>query len=564
MSNDRHVAYFSMEIALNPAMPTYAGGLGVLAGDTIRSAADLAVPMVAVSLLHRHGYFYQRLDREGWQSEEPVAWVVGDYLQEMPPRVEVTIEGRPVQVRAWKYDVAGVDGNPVPVFLLDTDLPENSDWDRTLTHYLYGGDEHYRLCQEVVLGIGGVRMLRALEFNGLRQFHMNEGHAALLTLELLEEEMTRTEAEAPTTGHVEAVHDRCVFTTHTPVAAGQDQFPLDLVTRVLGEREVFEMREIFCCEGVLNMTFLAMNLSHFINGVAKRHGEVAQHMFARYKIDSITNGVHAATWASPSFQELFDKHIPGWRADNFSLRYALGISPEDVWNAHLREKQRLIELVNRHNNSGMNVDVFTIGYARRATSYKRPDLLFHDIERLRRIAEQVGSIQVIFAGKAHPRDQEGKQLIHRVFEAKQKLHPAVHVTWLSNYDMHLAQSFTAGCDLWLNTPKPPLEASGTSGMKAAVNGVPSLSVPDGWWLEGCIEGVTGWSIGEDARNPELRQDGIKDAASLYDKLENVILPMFLNRRDAFINIMRHCIALNGSFFNTQRMMQQYVQKAYFY
>jgi starch phosphorylase len=392
---------------------------------------------------------------------------------------------------------------------------------------------------------------------------MNEGHAALLTLELLDEQVKRGEAEAPTMDHVRAVHDRCVFTTHTPVEAGHDQFPMELVTRVLGRRDVYDMQDVFCCDGVLNMTFLAMNLSHFINGVAKRHGEVTQHMFARYHIDSITNGVHAATWASPAFQKLFDDHIPAWRGDNYSLRYALGIPPEQVWDAHRQEKRRLIELVNRQDNSGMDVDVFTIGFARRATAYKRPDLLFHDMERLKRIAEQVGPLQIVFAGKAHPKDDEGKQLIRRVFEAKRKLHPAVRVAWLPNYDVRLAQILTAGCDLWLNTPKPPMEASGTSGMKAAMNGVPSLSVPDGWWLEGCIEGTTGWSIGEDARGPELRPDGVRDAASLYEKLETVIVPMFLAHRDRYVDVMRHCIALNGSFFNTQRMMQQYVQKAYF-
>ncbi|MEX0726639.1 MAG: alpha-glucan family phosphorylase [Planctomycetaceae bacterium] len=563
MTQYQDVAYFSMEIALDPAMPTYSGGLGVLAGDTLRSAADLSLSMVAVSLLHRRGYFYQRLDAEGRQFEEPVDWVVSDFLREMPDRVEVTIEGRPVAIRAWRYDLTGASGFVVPVYLLDTDLPENSDGDRKLTHSLYGGDEHYRLCQEIVLGIGGIRMLRAAGCDRLRKYHMNEGHAALLTLELLDEEVKRTDADRPTMDHVRAVHDRCVFTTHTPVEAGHDQFPMELVARVLGRRDVYDMHDVFCCDGVLNMTFLAMNLSHFINGVAKRHGEVTQQRFGRYQIDSITNGVHAATWASPAFQKLFDDHFPSWRGDNYSLRYALGISPEKVWDAHQQEKHRLIELVNRQSNAGMDVDVFAIGFARRATAYKRPDLLFHDIERLKRIADQIGPFQIVFAGKAHPRDEEGKQLIRRVFEAKQKLYPAVRVAWLPNYDIRLAQILTAGCDLWLNTPKPPMEASGTSGMKAALNGVPSLSVPDGWWLEGCIEGITGWSIGEDARIPELRQDGVKDAASLYEKLETEVLPMFLTHRDRYVDIMRHCIALNGSFFNTQRMMQQYVQKAYF-
>lgn len=557
------VAYFSMEIALDPRMPTYAGGLGVLAGDMLRSAADLSVPVVAVTLLHRHGYFYQRLSADGSQTEEPVEWVVGDYLTEMESRVTVSVEGRDVQVRAWKYELKGVGDAPVNVLLLDTDLPENSDWDRTITHFLYGGDSHYRLCQEVVLGIGGVRMLNELGYRKIRQYHMNEGHSALLTLELIDEERERSGDGQLKSEHVQAVHDRCVFTTHTPVSAGHDQFPMDLVKRVLGPRPIYDRPDIFCCEGVLNLTFLAMNLSHFINGVAKRHGEVAQHMYAHYKVNSITNGVHSATWACAAFRKLFDEHIAGWRQDNYSLRYALGIPAEEVWNAHVREKRMLIDEVNRDSNSGLDVDVFTIGFARRATAYKRPDLLFHDLERLKRIAGETAPFQVVFAGKAHPKDTDGKQIIRRIFDAKRALYPHVRIAYLSNYDVRLAQQMIAGCDLWLNTPKPPLEASGTSGMKAAVNGVPSLSIPDGWWLEGGIEGVTGWSIGEDARNPEVRQDGVKDAASLYEKLQEVILPMFLNHRDAYVDVMRHCIALNGSFFNTQRMMQQYVQKAYF-
>lgn len=553
-----------MEIALEPIIPTYSGGLGVLAGDTIRSAADLKVPMVALSLLHRKGYFDQRLDADGSQHEEPVEWIPGDFLEELPQRTNVTIEGRRVQLRAWKYEVRGTSDAIVPVYLLDADLTENSDWDRTLTHFLYGGDQYYRLCQEVVLGIGGVRMLRELGFHKIRQFHMNEGHASLLTLELLDEKASSAGRESPSQEDVVAVHDRCVFTTHTPVPAGHDQFPMDLVTRVLGDRDVYHMHNVFCCEGVLNMTFLAMNLSHYINGVAKRHGEVSRHMFSRYAIDSITNGVHAATWTSPAFQQLFDQHVPGWRSDNFSLRYALSIAPDEIWAAHEAAKRELIHQVNHETNAGMDDQLFTIGFARRATAYKRPDLLFHDIERLRRIAGDVGRFQVLFAGKAHPRDENGKQIIRRIFQASNALkHSDINIAYLPDYGIELGQLMTSGVDLWLNTPEPPLEASGTSGMKAALNGVPSLSILDGWWIEGCIEGVTGWSIGEDAREPEQRQDGIKDAASLYDKLEYTILPMFLHERERYIDIMRHAIALNGAFFNTQRMMQQYVLNAYF-
>jgi starch phosphorylase len=558
------IAYFSMEIGLEPAMPTYSGGLGVLAGDTIRSAADLQLPMVAVSLLYRQGYFSQRLDPTGWQHEEPVAWAVDEFLTERPPRVTITIEGRPVQVRAWQRTVTGITGGTVPVYFLDTDLPENTAWDRTLTQVLYGGDPHYRLCQETILGIGGVRMLRALGYEQIARFHMNEGHASLLTLELLDEQATRAGRTAIAHEDVEAVRRLCVFTTHTPVPAGHDKFPMELVQQVLGRRDVYAMKDVFCCEGVLNMTYLALNLSHYVNGVAKRHGEVSQLMFARYQIDAITNGVHAATWVAPPFQRLFDQHIPDWRRDNFSLRYALSLRKPEIWTAHTEAKHALIAAVNGQTHAGLAAEVFTVGFARRAASYKRADLVFQDLGRLKQIAEKAGAIQFVYAGKAHPQDQGGKELIHRIVQAKEALTPHIKVAYLENYDMGLAQLLVAGVDVWLNTPLPPQEASGTSGMKAALNGVPSLSVLDGWWIEGWMEGLTGWAIGDDVRGMEINEvQPVDHAAALYAKLEREVIPLFYRNRDRFLDVMRHAIALNGSFFNTERMLQQYIAKAYF-
>jgi len=555
------IAYFSMEIALDPAMPTYSGGLGMLAGDTLRAAADRELPMVAVTLLHRKGYFRQKLEANGWQTEEPSLWDIPAHVKELPARVSVKIEGRTVQLRAWQFDVRGVSGGSVPVFLLDTDLAENSEWDRHLTDQLYGGDHWYRLCQEIVLGIGGVRMLRALGHDKLQRFHMNEGHAALLALELLDEHARRAGRREFNRDDVVAVHDLCVFTTHTPVPSGHDKFALDMVRRALGRADCSEHQDVFCHEGEVNMTFLALNLSHYVNGVAKKHGEVSQHMFAHYKIDAITNGVHAPTWASALFHELFDRHIPGWRDDSFMLRYALNIPTKEVWDAHQQAKKQLLDRVNRETNAGMDADVMTLGFARRAAAYKRADLLFHDVARLKSIAGCAGKFQVIYAGKAHPHDQEGKKLIQRVWQAREALRDSVKVAYLANYDWELGQLLTAGVDVWLNTPNPPMEASGTSGMKAALNGVPSLSIPDGWWIEGCIEGTTGWAI--DSTAPAEGDRTPHDADSLYDKLERVVLPLYYQNRDGWLNIMRHAIALNGSFFNTQRMLLQYVLKAYF-
>jgi starch phosphorylase len=587
MQNERMVGYFSMEIALEADLPTYSGGLGVLAGDTIRSAADLKVPMVAITLLHRKGYFYQRLDASGWQTEEPAEWVVQDFLEEMPPRVTVKLEGRPVQLRAWKYEVKGVSGFSVPVYLLDCDLPENTEWDRRLTDHLYGGDSWYRLCQETVLGIGGVRMLCALGYNSLTRFHMNEGHASLLTIELLHEQARKANRKTIEAEDLDVVRQQCIFTTHTPVPAGHDQFTLDMVQRLMGPADIrldqsnalvasFANHIMRRSDGnavganpiggadMLNMTYLALNLSHYVNGVAKKHAEVSQHMFAEYRVDAITNGVHAATWTSPAFKALFDKHIPGWREDNFSLRYALGIPSSEVWQAHSAAKRELVQYVNRETNAGLDADLLTLGFARRAATYKRADLLFRDLDRLRGIAAKAGRLQIIYAGKAHPHDQAGKEVIQRIFHARDALKNDIRVCYLPNYDMDLAGRLIAGVDVWLNTPEPPMEASGTSGMKAALNGVPSLSILDGWWIEGCIEGVTGWALGERcdiANNPGDRAGC--DAASLYDKLENIVMPLFYRDRERFLDIMRHAIALNGSFFNTQRMVLQYVLNAYF-
>lgn len=564
VNHQRTIAYFSMEIAVETEIPTYAGGLGVVAGDTVRSVADLKVPMVAVTLLHRMGYFNQTLDPSGWQREQPVEWNVEGRLEEMPARAAVTLEGRTVRLRSWRYELRGEGGFRVPVYFLDANLPENSEWDRALTHFLYGGDQHYRLCQEVILGIGGVRMLRALGYKEIERFHMNEGHASLLVLELLDEESRKDGDPSITHEHVAAVRERCVFTTHTPVPAGRDQFPKDLATRVLGEQRLMsDIKDLICCGDVLDMTFLGFNLSHYINGVAKKHGEVSRLMFGGYLIDAITNGVHAATWVAEPFQQLYDRHIPGWKQDNFSLRYALSIPRQEIWEAHTQAKNRLLDHVNRKTGVAMGVDVLTLGFARRAATYKRGDLLFQDIERLKKIASNAGRVQAIYAGKAHPQDQGGKELIRRIFQIKEALKKDIQVAYLENYDMELGKLMTAGVDLWLNTPQPPLEASGTSGMKAALNGVPSLSVLDGWWIEGCIEGVTGWSIGEYGREKEEAGDWSKDASSLYNKLEQVIIPLFYHNRDGFIDVMLHSIALNGSFFNTHRMIQQYVLKAYF-
>lgn len=555
------VAYFSMEIGLEQALPTFSGGLGVLAGDTLRSAADLSLPVVGVSLLYRKGYFRQHLDpSSGVQTEAPVQWEPERVLTRVDERVTVEIEGRTVHVTAWRYDLKGVTGHVVPVYFLDTALPENAEYDRTLTDVLYGGDQQYRLCQEVVLGIGGAAMLRALGLDGDVQHHINEGHAALLCLGLMERELDGRQAWELGEGDVQAVRARCVFTTHTPVPAGHDKFPRELVERVLGpDRSALLTAMNGWDDGQLNMTVLALRYSHWANGVAKRHQDVSREMFPQFDIHAVTNGVHAVTWTSPPFRALFDRHLPGWREDNFLLRQAVDIPLDEIREAHAQAKHALLEEVKARTGVALRPGVMTIGFARRAATYKRADMIFTDLNRLRDVVRHVGAIQLVFAGKAHPRDEYGKEIIRRIFEAKHQLGDDLTVVYLENYGMDLGALLTSGCDLWLNNPIRPLEASGTSGMKAALNGVPSLSVLDGWWIEGCFEGTTGWAIGDDARLP---QDPSRDIAELYLKLERTVVPMYYGMPYAYATVMRNAIAINGSHFNTQRMVLEYVQNAY--
>jgi starch phosphorylase len=553
------IAYFTMDVAIDPAIPTYSGGLGVLSGDTIRSAADLGLPFVAVTLLYRKGYCDQRLDSYGNQSEVPTPWSPEEVLQPLAPRVTLSIEGRQVTVRAWQYRCEGVTGHVVPVLFLDTDLEENAPQDRILTDNLYGGDERYRLCQEVVLGFGGFAMIRAIKRSDQCIFHMNEGHAAFVPLALLEESTGGQRAHGFSETQLDAVRRQCVFTTHTPVPAGHDRFHRNLVRQVLGDARVETLSQLRVLSGDLNMTELALRFSGFVNGVSMRHGEISRDMFPGYRVDAITNGVHAVTWTSPPFRSLFDRAIPGWRHDSCYLRHAIGIPVSEIRKTHSQAKKELVQQVRWLTGTQLNEAALILGFARRATAYKRADLLFSNLERLQSIANRAGPMQVVYAGKAHPRDEAGKAMIRRVFEAAAALSKEVRVVYLQNYDMSLGKLLCAGADLWLNTPMRPLEASGTSGMKAALNGVPSLSVLDGWWIEGHIEGVTGWAIGTADGSAN---DPYHESLALYDKLEHIILPMFYKDPEKFAAVMRSAIAFNGSFFNTQRMIFQYLRNAY--
>jgi len=540
-------------------IPTYSGGLGVLAGDTVKSSADLKLPLVAVTLLSRKGYFQQEITKEGKQIEHPAEWEPPKNMESLPTEVKVQIQRREVRIKAWLYDVQSLTGGVVPIFFLDTDVEGNFPEDREITSFLYGGGERDRLKQEIVLGIGGARMLEALGF-GIRKYHMNEGHSSLLTLELLQRYGM----------DIDRVRQLCVFTTHTPVEAGHDRFCYDLVQEIMGEIVPLEVLKRFGGHDRLNMTRLALNLSEFINGVAKRHKDVSMNLFPGYEIHSITNGIHSYTWTCESFRRLYDKYLLGWANEPELLVRVGGIPDEEIWQAHTEAKRKLIDYVNEvtdicmnsMNYDGMDWDTLTLGFARRAAGYKRANLLFSDLEKLRKINKK-GTIQIVFAGKAHPKDGTGKRLIQEIFGYIEKLKGEIKIVYLEDYDMGLAAKLIPGVDVWLNTPLRPLEASGTSGMKAAHNGVINFSVLDGWWVEGWVEGITGWAIGPHPNERVSTEEAkIRELDDLYNKLDYVIIPMFYQKRDEWIKMMKNSIGKIAYYFNSHRMMRRYVTEAY--
>jgi starch phosphorylase len=544
-----------MEIAVSPEIHTYSGGLGILAGDAARAAADLALPMVFVTLMSRSGYLRQQLDAVGHQADAPDPWYPQDFAEPLPTMVAVPIGGRSVWVRPWLYVLSCPTGGVAPILLLDTDLSENDSADRGIVGRLYGGDVELRLKQEIVLGIGGEMLLRALGFE-IATYHLNEGHAALLALSLLRHHpQSGAGAEGGFRYDVHEVREHCVFTTHTPVEAGHDRFDYDLVGRLLGDFIDLAVVRRLAGDGSLNMTRLALNLSSFVNGVAERHQETTTRMFPGHPIRAITNGVHPATWVHPAFARLFGSLGEHWPHEPELLGRADLLSDESIRAAHAEARSELLATIRQVTGVSFDPDMPILGFARRMTSYKRPHLLFDDLDRLTAIARHQ-PLQVVFAGKAHPHDDGGKALIARIHDDIQRLRGSVPVAFLPGYDFLLAQKLVSGTDVWLNTPEPPYEASGTSGMKAALNGVPSLSVLDGWWVEGCIEGVTGWAIGAESDVPDTH------GKALLDKLEGVVLPLFYRDLAGWARVMKGAISKVGAVFTSHRMMRRYAAEAY--
>ena len=553
------VAYFSMEIALRPEMHTYSGGLGVLAGDTARSCADLELPVVFVTLASREGYLRQEIDADGRQVDHADPWEPADWATPLDAMIAVQIEGRPVWVRPWLYVLTCPIGHSVPVLLLDTDSSRTTRPTEPITDRLYGGDDVYRLKQEIVLGIGGERLLHALGFE-IETYHLNEGHAALARRSSCCGGI-RTRPAGQLKAHRATTRTGCASSACSPPTPrsrpGTTASPMTTRRGCSATSSRLDQLKLLAGQDRLNMTRLALNLSNYVNGVAHRHAETARQMFPGYSIRAVTNGVHVPTWTHPAFGRLFQGVAPDWGHEPEVLAVADQLPDDAVWAAHAEAKRDLLAEVQRLTGVAMRPDLPLIAFARRMTGYKRPDLLFADIERLRTV-HRARPFQLVIAGKAHPRDEGGKALIHEIHGHMRQLTGEIPMAFLPNYDMALAKLLVAGADVWLNTPLPPMEASGTSGMKAALNGVLNLSVLDGWWIEAWIEGGTGWAIGRDG-------DGARDgdhARDLYDKLEGTVLPLYYGDRGRWIWMMKEAISKIGPRFNSQRMMRRYASEAY--
>jgi starch phosphorylase len=568
-------AYFCAEFGINPAIPIYSGGLGMLAGEHIKAAADLGLPLVAVGAIYKKGYFQQQIGKDGRQVEEYPEWNIEDFAEKIKdpdnPKEDATVEidiyGLKVKIQAWKYTHESKQGKSIDLILLDTDIEENTEkYQKAYSHNLYGSDEDYKLAQAAILGMGGVKMLRKLGYSNLEKYHMNEGHAALLAIQLLKDH----------DGNVKKVKEKCMMTTHTPVSAGHARYTRELVNTMLG----VEIADLAFTHGTddqdpwkLNMTKLALNLSSYKNGVSKKHGAVSRKMFKRDDIDSITNGVHSLTWMADPMRALLDREIPGWSKDPMNLlKYAVGLPDYDIIEAHMQSKIRLIEHIktrfpqaNIRAKDDKGRPILTIGFARRFASYKRAELLFSDVERLEKIASE-GPVQIIFAGKAHPNDGMGKDSLQEVIRHIIELHGKTGITFLSNYNMNLAKQLVSGVDVWLNTPRPPHEASGTSGMKAAHNGVVNFSVLDGWCCECLVDGKTGFTIGEPYEggfneHVDHRELDKAHADDLFTQLENTIIPMFYDRKREWAQLMKNSLALTA-FLNMQRAFLTYQKRGY--
>lgn len=551
-NKDRKIAYFSMEIALDTDIPTYSGGLGVLAGDTLRSCADLEIPAVAITLCYDKGYFYQQISPDGYQVERGIQWEFSNKFERVQETIELQVQDKVFKVGAWLYKVRGETGFEVPVILLDTNIEGNEQWQKNFTHILYDATPFQRVVQEIILGMGGVKILNTLGYTGIETYHMNEGHAAFMIFDLLNQFK----------GDINTVKKHCIFTTHTPVPAGHDRFNYDLIYDVFRDRVPKDIKKM-AGENELNMSHLALYGSRYCNGVAQKHGEVSKQMFPGYDIDAITNGIHLRFWVNPFLRQLLDEKLTGWTMNYLYLDNIWDVGNYELWNVHNKAKNRLIDYEQSHSWVLLDEKKLTIGFARRITEYKRPTLIFSDLERLGKICKK--RVQFVFAGKSHPRDENGKRFIKQINDMSDYLYRSygIGMVFLPAYDMDLSRLLVSGVDVWLNNPRRYQEASGTSGMKASLNGVLNFSVLDGWWIEGYQrDPMAGWSIGPGTNDPKATQyPDSYDANDLYNKLDREILPLYYNNRDGWTERMKHAIKL-AMFFNTHRMVEEYADRGW--
>ena len=601
---DKIIAYFSFEFGLHNSLPIYSGGLGILSGDHAKEASDLGLPFVGVGFMYPQGYFRQRVPSHGWQEavyqlididRAPIRLVKDDDGKDL--KISVELGNRMVYARIWRVNVGRN-----PLYLLDTDVDENDPWDRELSARLYSGDSEMRIRQEIMLGIGGVRALRALGIEP-SAWHMNEGHSAFLLLENVREKV----AEGQTFDEaVETVRKNSIFTTHTPVPAGHDAFSYHLLDQYFGRywEELGITRERFLELGAhqeewgqsFNMTVLALHLAEKINGVSKLHGEVSRDMWQPVwseldvdliPITSVTNGVHVPTWVAGELNMLFSKYLGAdWldrHDDPLLWQRIVDVPPEELWDVHMVLKFKLLRFLRAQarrswiggqsdptqvltSGTMLDPDALTIGFARRFATYKRATLIFRDAERLKRLLlNKYRPVQIVFAGKAHPADDPGKALIQEIYNMAKHNQIGGRIAFVEDYDMHSARYFTQGVDVWLNTPRRPHEASGTSGMKASLNGVPNLSVLDGWWVEG-YNGANGWAINGEQFDNHYEQDDY-DAEAIYRLLEEEIVPLYYSRdRDdiprGWVEVMREAIRSTTPEFSMRRMVKEYTNNLY--
>jgi starch phosphorylase len=534
-----------MEIALEEELKTYAGGLGVLAGDILRAASELKVPLVGITILNPLGYLKQKINFFGQQISKAEAEFDYKKLKKINKTIEIIIGLEKVKIGIWQYSLKSNDGLIIPIYFLDTDIEGNLKADKKISGHLYNDNRIYRLKQEIVLGRGGIKLLSALGYNNINKIHLNEGHGSLAGLELLLEQK-----EKSFISRLKNVRQKCVFTTHTSIPDSQEIFSFSDFKRL--QTDFPSELNFLVKDEKINFTLLGFYFSNYINAVSKKHQEIVSRLYPLNDIKSNTNGVDSIFWASDEFKMLYDKYILNWREDNALLKNASKIPTKEILLAHQKAKNKLINYVNNISKSKLKEDVFTIGYARRFTAYKRPEFLLKEVNRLIEINNKVGKIQIIYSGKAHRSDKEGKRMIKDIMNFKKQLKGKIELVFIEDYDLAKAKMLVSGVDIWLNTPELYNEACGTSGMKAAHNGVPQLSTLDGWWPEGYQENKTGWAISE-------KKEG---TSNLYSLLADKIIPLYYNNKESWVKIMRSTIFINAAYFNSQRNLKQYIKEAY--